>query len=232
LSFDSILEKVIDRYEKASDFRRVYDDRWKRYYSLYRSRAAPQSDEARANIFVPEVFTAIETLTPRLVSNFLNSSKPAVKVYGREESDIANAGAAEKLLAYQFEKMEMPVKLVTFYKQALLYGTSVGKVFWDYKTGTNREGIQTVVYDDPAFEVLDIFDFYVDPAATGIDDARYCIHRKFLSWEELKSREQDGIYSQVDRLKNSGSYGIPSGTGESKPGERTDLLDMRKFEIL
>jgi hypothetical protein len=227
-----LLEKITEGFDKASDYRKAFEDRWKRYYGLYRSRAKPQDDETRANIFVPEVFTAIETLTPRLVSNFLNSSKPAIRVFGREESDMANAVSAEKLLAYQFEKMEMPLKLISFYKQALLYGTSVGKVYWDYRVRKGRNGEDVVVYDDPAFEVLDVFDFYIDPGATGIDDARYCIHRKFLSWEDLKKRESDGIYRNVEKLKNCGGYVESASVGDREPGDSSDPLEERTFEIL
>lgn len=228
MSNNTLTDKIVNCFEKAAEARKTYQERWKRYYDLYRCKSKPHSEDSKANIFVPEIYTTIETLTPRLVSNFLNTSKPIVQVIGREESDMKNARAAEQLLLYQFERMNLPMKLVTFYKQALLYGTSIGKVYWDYKL--KNDG--TVINDGPAFDVINLFDFYVDPEACGIDDARFCIHRSFLSMEELRDREDQGIYENVDQLKSCGEcFGI-AGNGNEKPDGNNDALKERDIEIL
>lgn len=227
-----LLEKVLEEFQKAADKRKPYEARWRRFYDIYRCRAKPHEDETRANVFVPEVFTIIETLSPRLLSKFLNNSGPVVKVLGREESDLKNARAAEQLITYQFERMQLPVKLVSFYKQALLYGSSVGKIFWDYRTAKDRNGDTRVVYDDPVFEPLDLFDFYIDPLASSIDDARYCIHRKYLSLKELKKREEAGIYRNVNDIK--GGQGKTSIIDDQPIFNQHDLIsnEDRNIEIL
>lgn len=62
--------------------------------------------------------------------------------------------------------------------------------------------IETVqkVYDDPEVCFIDLGLFYVDPNATGIDDARYCGHDVFKSKAELKEMEKQGLI-QVDWKK-------------------------------
>lgn len=227
----TLLEKILYNFQKAGEYRKPHEERWRRYYNLYRCRARAMDDETRANVFVPEVYTIIETLCPRLVSNYLNTSKPIVEVLGREESDMANARASEKLIAYQFERMQIPLKLVTFYKQAILYGTSIGKVFWDYRVGKNRDGEDVVLYDDPVFEVLDLLDFYIDPDASTIDDARFCIHRKFLSIDELKNRQESGIYENVDKIGDTGSF-HESMDSYNEDETADDTLEDRNIEIL
>jgi len=227
----TLLEKILYNFQKASEYRKPYQERWRRYYNLYRCRAKSMDDETRANVFVPEVYTIIETLCPRLLSNYLNTSKPVVEVLGREESDMENARAAEKLIAYQFERMQIPLKLVTFYKQALLYGTSIGKIFWDYRIGRNKDGEDVVLYDDPVFEVLDLLDFYVDPDASTIDEARFCIHRKFLSINELRKRQESGIYDNVDKIGTSGSF-CDSIDYYNEDENSHDPIEDRNVEIL
>ena len=227
-----LVDRVVDNFEKASDARRAFEERWKRYYDLYRCRPKPQREETRANIFVPEIYTTIETLTPRLVSNFLNTSKPIVQILGREESDMDNALASEKLLSYQFERMSLPLKLVNFYKQALIYGTSIGKVYWDYSSEHDEKGYEIIKRDEPAFDVLNLFDFFVDPEAVDIDDARFCIHRSYLSVDELKKRESAGIYKDVDLLKTNGSFLSSIDNGDDDPWDKNDALDERNIEIL
>lgn len=212
-----LLEKIMRDFERAAEFRKSHEDRWKRYYNLYRCKAAPRKDPSSANIFVPEVFSIIETLCPRLLSNFLNAARPIVQVMSREESQMQNAKAAERLLSYQFERMNFPVKLVSFYKQALLYGTSIGKVYWDYRKPRGGGG-SPAEYDDPVFEPVDLLDFYIDPEAFSLEDASYCIHRRFLSKAELKQREEKGIYSNVDEVK-----------GENLPAE--ELQFSRNYRL-
>ena len=41
-------------------------------------------------------------------------------------------------------------------------------------------------YDDPQCVSIDVFDFFVDPAAKNIDDARYCGHREYKSRRSLE----------------------------------------------
>lgn len=195
------LERVLKNFRRSASYRQDKEKQWKRYYRMYRCRAEAQQDQTRANLFIPEVFTTVETLLPRLVSRYLNTNRSIVEVLAREETDVENAKQVQMLLDYQFERMKLPFNLVAFYKQALLYGTSVGKVYWDYRTREDDLGKVHVLYDDPVFEVLDLFDFFIDPDSMDIQDARYCIHRKYLSLKELEQRQKRGIYKNVDQLK-------------------------------
>ncbi len=224
---NALLNKVVESFEKSSSYRNEKEKRWRRYYEMYRSRAKPTDDKYRANLFVPEVFTIVETLLPRLVGGFLNSRSSPIEVLGREEKDIPKAKVAQMLISYQLERMNFPLHLVTFYKQALLYGTSVGKVYWDYRTTKSPTGETIVAYDDPVFEVLDLFDFFIDPDAWDIDNARYCIHRKYLSIEELKQRQRAGIYKNVDKVKDPATTNI-----EAEPSCPSTYMQERNIEIL
>jgi hypothetical protein len=61
--------------------------------------------------------------------------------------------------------------------------------------------IETIVRTDrPGIEIVDINDFWIDPAATSLEDARYVIRRKFMAFSELKHFEKLGRLKNVDLL--------------------------------
>mgnify|MGYP006928182650 CR=1 FL=1 len=55
----------------------------------------------------------------------------------------------------------------------------------------------------PGIEVVNIDNFWVDPAATSLDDARFVIRRKFFSLNDLKHFEKLGRIKNVDLLKGT-----------------------------
>ncbi len=51
-----------------------------------------------------------------------------------------------------------------------------------------------VVYDDPAVVNIPLADFFVDPEAVSIEDARFCGHREYQTREELQELMDAGKY--------------------------------------
>ena len=96
-------------------------------------------------------------------------------------------------------------------------------------------------YAGPAAEAVDIFDFFVSPEATSMDDASYVIHRVFRTRDQLEKMASMGVYhippdldwesltsdarSGSDRLSeiNLGGGSFP----QTAPG--TKLIEVREF---
>ena len=57
--------------------------------------------------------------------------------------------------------------------------------------------------DRPGIEVVNIDNFWVDPAATSLNDARFVVRRKFFSLRDLKHFEKLGRIKNVDLLKGT-----------------------------
>ena len=76
----------------------------------------------------------------------------------------------------------------------------------------------TVVYDDPIVQKVDLFDFYTDPHSTNTNDARYCGHREWLTKEEIQNMEETADWD-VD-WKNL----QPDDSGESGKKIRADVM--------
>lgn len=52
----------------------------------------------------------------------------------------------------------------------------------------------SIIYDDPECVSIDLFDFFVDPTATTIYNARYCGHREYRTKAELRELEKTAGY--------------------------------------
>ena len=55
-------------------------------------------------------------------------------------------------------------------------------------------GERVSVYDDPVVQNIDIFDFFVDPEATSIEDARYLGHKEYQTQAALDDLVRQGKY--------------------------------------
>lgn len=212
---------VLDRFNDARAARSQYEEKWLRAYRLYRSykKPLPKEDEDLSNIFVPKTFSDIESITPRIVMATI-ARRPWVEIKPRAQDDVQRAKLVSKIIQAQFDKQGMFQKLVTFYKQALLYGTSPGKIFWRYEARRQRvrrfadrivagvnltklmgfsqrtweEWEEVVEYDDPWFEPIDIFNFFPDPDGKTIEEMGWIIEREWVSREDM---ERAGVYDNI-----------------------------------
>lgn len=65
------------------------------------------------------------------------------------------------------------------------------------------ERVEYVTYDGPRAEWVDIFNFWVSPEATDIDDARYVIHRAFMEWSEVLRLVEEGVYKLPENFNEN-----------------------------
>lgn len=66
---------------------------------------------------------------------------------------------------------------------------------------TDVKGEQKIkTYSGPKLEVVAPEDFLIDPQAKDVDEARFVIHRVKRTISYLRTRERDGIYSNIDRI--------------------------------
>jgi len=106
------------------------------------------------------------------------------------------------------------VPMYGFITNMLIYPVSVASVGWKYETRTITETVQVpeekmvfskdagmnistmeykdrevetevIVYDDNEIKPIDYFDFWLDPRATNLDNARFAFHREWLTKNEL-----------------------------------------------
>lgn len=204
-----LVNSVLVKYQKSLNFQQPYFTKFNEYYKLYRSiiDSSMQNYNGRANLFVPLIYSTIETIMPRMVG-----SKPKITSIPREPNDINNAEAVSKLMDYQWDMMDMKVKVKNWVKQCLLYGVGVMKLVWDF--------------DRPVATQVDLFDIYVDPYADNIKNAEYVIHRVERNIDELKNNPLYNIPREIVAEVSSDEYKVQrdSITGVSKPSKSNEKL--------
>jgi len=184
-----------------------------------------------SKIYNPYSWANIETIVPRMVAQ-----KPIVEYKPREEMDNFSSEIHTALFKYWWDKDAAFEKVVSWIKNALIYGTGVAKIYWktidkevtSYELGpdgrplidengefiTNKETIP--YFDDPCLEVVNMYDFFLDPEAQNIQDAQWVIHRYYKSFDEL---EQAGYYKNLKRLKRYISSKIEKSPEETERKE-------------
>lgn len=251
-----VLNKVVTDYNEAEQSRGTREGKWQTWYKLYRSYAEKRdTGDKRANLFIPYVYSIVETVVPRLIATVF-SSRPYIGVLPVKEEAIENAKDMENLIDYQLtQKIGIIGVATSWFKEALIYGTSILKVGWEYEEdevwvdeplmeifgfpiGSRRVKKVQPVKDDPLVEHIDLWDFYIDPRAKDIDEADYCIHKVFRDVSYLKRMEEQGIYKNIDEVvkvskEGAGSWyeeGVGTTAFETGMNTRLGLIGMQSID--
>lgn len=251
-----VLNKVVTDYNEAEQSRGTREGKWQIWYKLYRSYAEKRdTGDKRANLFIPYVYSIVETVVPRLIATVF-SSRPYIGVLPVKEEAIENAKDMENLIDYQLtQKIGIIGVATSWFKEALIYGTSILKVGWEYEedevwvdeplielfgfpVGSRRVKKVQPVKDDPLVEHIDLWDFYIDPRAKDIDEADYCIHKVFRDVRYLKRMEEQGLYKNIDEVvkvnkEGAGSWyeeGVGTTAFETGMNSRLGLIGMQSID--
>jgi hypothetical protein len=211
--YQEAIDLVNTSYRSALEFQRPLFLNFNEYYQIYRSvrEESKQNYAGRAKLFIPYVFSTIETIVPRLVGE-----KPKVEAVPREPTDIQGAKVNSQILDYQWDILKMKEKLKMWTRQALIYGVGIIKLSWEFK----QKGSNYI--DKPCAELVDLFDYFIDPNATTIDNARYSIQRAERDLAVLKANSNYVIPTTLESTVKQDEYKVmrDSILGLTKPKEK------------
>lgn len=236
----TLIKELSEQYLLAKSYLDPIHERFNDQEELYRSYINPQNYPNKARVFDPRVFRVVETVTPRMISN-----EPEGSFYPQEEGDMGVSHILNALVKYDWRRAEMFPKLVAFVKSMLIFGTSFGRVYYDYRecektrmvpkkladgmiwSPTNNEKIKYTEYDGPNFEVLNIYDCFPDPNAYDLHSMRWFIYRRFRTIEELEdenNKKGGEFYKNLDKLKEL----VKAKSKGNKKGYKPDDLQFRE----
>lgn len=191
-------------------------DRWIEYYKLYRNWRDSQTIQGRSNVGIPLAFEWVEVVKSRLFDIFFGK-RPYVRVKGREPSDDFSARLVQEYQNYQYTIADYQKLGYDVLTQALIYGTGIAKIPWRYEEqdrfvnmpiipgepefGFEQKKMRVPTYDNIGFDLVDVFDFFVDPEATSIEDAEWVAHRTRRTLDYLERMEERGIYKNIGEIK-------------------------------
>ena len=143
---------------------------------------------------------------------------------------LGSVDAISDVIAYALDRAHFPEIQRAFMQQDMIAGISVLKDRWhtehrdltqlvpeeiviedaagnpiDSMSSHREEVVKNALYcDDAVCEVVDVRDFFWPATAPTVQKAEYLIHRTWESWPALQRMGDEGIYQNVDQLKQSG----------------------------
>ncbi len=202
--------KVVKDYSAAWDYTNTsLHSKWADAYKVYKNMRVKYGYNGVSDSFVPETRTIIESL----ISN-IAGGKPRFQFVATDEEQESKTDALNELMDYFWECNHMDLKAQQWVKDMLLYGTGVLHVSWDAKR------------ERPDIRNIPLRDFFVNPEATCIDDARYMGFRYLANINDLKSMKVYDLDEDkmVPKYKNLGDLGTSTGSGDQLDKEVKDEL--------
>lgn len=230
-----LARQLSQQFQQWKQARSALESNWRACWDAYLcdlkplSTVSEESTADRSRVVRPLLYEAVETIQANLLNTLFPAGGRFFSVVGQTEADHDKARLIEEFMRQQLDTMQFEERYALFLKQAIITGNSVAALPWKRMqrqqtvhypvevlgilAGT-RPVVETLtLYDGPAFEVVDIFDFVIDPAATRFEEATV-IRRLSKTLSDLK---QAGVYHNLQQLEQQHPTGSDSRTSCSPP---------------
>lgn len=165
------LDKVLQDFQSSWDYcHGSWHDRWEDSHHLYNGNRVKRGYDGITDTFIPMAFSTVETMTSALFG-----TKPKFEYLPPQEHRDQNTDILNGLLDFYWDKDQWSLKMVNTGRGMLKLGTAV-----DYFTWAN---------DHPVLINVPIRDFFIDPMATSIENARFMGRRYLTTKKELETYE-------------------------------------------
>jgi len=234
-----IVRQVMSRQEESKAARRSLENQWERNLDLYHSRQDFSSkSEWQAQLFMPLVFTKVETFKSLVKSALLGSSQ----WFGLEgDEEFLNSGKQrflEKLLGYMLEEGKFVQHYMHALEEGAVFGT--GCLAFQWRQYVDRcpyvEAIPVLGPDgqpmiDPmsgqpvtrdeirvgprlrsglVIRHVPIWAVYPDPYAPDFDRCKYIIEEMAQDEEDLQDGVEAGMYDSIDDIGSPVAWDLES----------------------
>jgi hypothetical protein len=215
----ALADSVVSDYRRWKQSRARLESKWRECWEAYlcdvkSMYTEPEPDQTdRSRVVRPVLYEAVETIHSHLLNSLFPANERFFTVVGKTEADHRHAHLIEEFLRIKLEEAGFLEKFSLFLKQAIITGNTAAAVPWKtlrqarrvekpvqlfgVTVGYQKTEINELVYNGPDFEVLDIFDFLVDPDATDVAQAKI-IRKVERSLLELQSA---GVYTNLDQVQ-------------------------------
>jgi len=198
-------------------------NKWLVLYRLYRGESLAKFTYGRTPLHSPEPFKVVETMHPRIMRAIFGPER-WFRMFNAEGQGDDNAKMQEVLCRDQLRQANYRSKQARFVRNGLIYGTAIQKTLWRQETrhvayrrgrripnperqGTSKVELEKVeqeelIYDGNDSSNVDIFDFYIPPNASSVDEAEWCADRSVWPDYKVKSMGELGHWINLQTLKD------------------------------
>lgn len=214
LSDEKIADYVWQDVLWGRDFRDERTQDWLRFYRLYKGYIDQAKYPFDANLSIPTAYSNIEVQVSFLI-DMIHEAGSFIEVLGKTDRGQVTAPAIKALLNYHFtNSFDLYQAWEKFIRQLLMYGTSIFKVFYDYRREWktryvpkydqatneimefNTELSSEETSNQPTGYTVDLWNFGFDPHCSDLDNARFAFEEIWLDANTLKERAELGLLNE------------------------------------
>ena len=220
---DPTLEKVLEDFDASWDYcKGAWHERWTNNYKLYNNERVKRGYFGISDTFDPMTYSTVETLTSGLFG-----AKPKFNFLPPHEKKDQKTDVLNAALDFFWEKDQWSVKVINTGRGFVMRGTGIDYFCWNI--------------DHPVMINVPLRDFFIDPTASSIENARYMGRRYLTTLDELKSYEvvdveapadEDGNYPMKKKYKipdnldeaDSAAANVSGGTDKTTDKQEKDMF--------
>ena len=165
---DVLVSRINNYYNRAEQAKMKYVSQWKENYEAYTGEGLKRTNgnQYLGDAKVNHIFSTVETVKPIMLTN-----TPKAIVLPTKEEGFYKAQLIQDALEYEWDRVHLVNKLRDSITQGLIFGTFIVGLFWNGKAKRGEGEIE--------LSLISPFNFFIDPMATSIDDAEYCIYATY-----------------------------------------------------
>lgn len=165
------LKRVLDDFNASWQYcHDSWHSRWEDNYMLYQGNRVKRGYEGITDTFVPMTYSTVETMVSALFG-----SRPKFDYLPPSNKPDQDTKILNGLLDSYWDRDQWSLKIINTGRGMLREGTAVDYFYWDI--------------DHPVLINVPIRDFFIDPFATSLENARYMGRRYLTSKSELEEFE-------------------------------------------
>jgi len=206
---------VYKRFEDMKTGRYKAEKLWQDDDDQYQMTQTNVPDEDwKARLKLPDTTSAILASLAEAIDQ-----NPGITYMPREKGDTKRAENLNSVFQYTWEKGQGQLELMDHMLQASIYGTAIGKEYWKTDTivekeieeyETDKDGVETAVpkkwkenmktvFDDVHFKSIYIKNFWIDEAATSMNNAVDSVEMEMMD-EVTFHQNYDEIYPDAKKV--------------------------------
>ena len=168
LKNDELVSRIKRYYRQAENAKSPLISKWKENYEAYTGEGLKRTNgnQYLGDAKINHIFSTVETVKPIMLTNM-----PKPIVLPTKEEGFYKSQLIQEALDYEWDRTRLVPKLMDSITQGLIFGTFIVGLFWNGKSSKGQGEIEPVV--------ISPFNFFIDPMATNIEDAEYCIYATY-----------------------------------------------------
>lgn len=242
---------VVERRRYCLDYRiQNFDDKWERALSDY--DPSPKTRKSGSSLNLPELFIRTEVLLAHCIADFFGYAETVLAAYAEREEYYERSPKVTMLWEHRARQMQFALKMIPYFRQCILLGTTAAALNWRTKygfrrvrkpkfneygdesraLGTHVEHFYEELLSQPELTPLDMFSTWMDPDAPSCleEDLRDIGVERWVSRAKLQELVESGYVDEgvldLDFKKFSGRH-EDAGNALGSADKRKDILGLR-----